>query len=172
MLSTGRLADAVGDPSSNASSALGQPGDDGLSLLSGRPTYDAATYAVRVIPQGSTLKVQYVFASEEYPEYVGSSFNDVMRVSVDGKDCSFVPGTSDPVAVNTVNQNANSEYYVDNSAGAAGYGTAMDGLTKPLTCVVPVTPGVVTTVKVAVADSSDEILDSAVALVGRGISSE
>ena len=48
----------------------------------------------------------------------------------------------------------------------------MDGPTKPLTCVVPVAPGVVTTVKVAVADSSDEILDSAVALVGRGISSE
>jgi hypothetical protein len=80
-----------------------------------------------------------------------------------------VPGTSTPVSVNTINAQTNSAYYVDNSTGAAGYHTTMDGLTVPLTCSVPVTPGQPVTVKVAVADTSDAIYDSAVALVDGGI---
>ena len=47
--------------------------------------------------------------------------------------------------------------------------TTMDGLTVPLTCSVPVTPGQPVTVQIAVADTSDHVLDSAVALVDGGI---
>ena len=83
-----------------------------------------------------------------------------------------VPGTGESVSINTVNVGKNSQYYVDNSAGAAGYNTSMDGLTVPLTCSVAVKPGVATTVKIAVADTSDHIYDSAVALVDKGIWSD
>lgn len=169
VLSTGNIGDAVGPPDSFASSDMGMPGDADLTALAGHETYDAAGYQVRLIPKASNLHVSYVFASEEYPEYVGSEFNDVMQVWVDGQPCAYVPGTSQPVSVNTINAETNSSYFVDNASGAEGYSTAMDGLTVPLTCNATVTPGQEVTVKIAVADTSDGILDSAVALVDKGI---
>lgn len=169
VLSTGLVSDAVGTPDQFASTDLGLPGDPDLTALAGYPTHDAASYQVTVIPSGSTLHVRYVFASEEYPEFVGSQFNDVMAVYVNGKNCAFVPGTTTPVSVNTINFKTNSAYYIDNSTGAAGYHTTMNGLTVPLTCSVPVTPGQSVVVRIAVADTSDSIYDSAVALVDGGI---
>jgi hypothetical protein len=173
VLSTGRMADAVGDPSKFASSNMNQPGSATLSgLIGGAPTYDAASYKVKLTPKGSTLHVKYVFASEEYPEYVGSAYNDVMAIFVNGVNCAKVPGSEDAVAVNSINAEKNAELYVDNSTGAGGYSTSMDGLTVPLTCSVPVVPGTPVTVEVAVADTSDAIYDSAVALLDQGIWSD
>ena len=169
VLSTGLISDAVGSPDQFASTELGLPGDSDLTALAGYPTNDATSYQVTVIPSASTLHVRYVFASEEYPEYVGSQYNDVMAVYVDGENCATVPGTNTPVSVNTVNAGSNAAFYVDNSAGAAGYATTMDGLTVPLTCSVPVTPGKPVVVRIAVADTSDAIYDSAVALLDGGI---
>ena len=169
VLSTGLIANAVGAPGQFASTDLGGAGDTDLTALAGHPTFDAASYQVTLIPTGSTLHVKYAFASEEYPEYVGTQFNDAMEVLVNGVNCATVPGTSSPVSVNNVNIKTNSQYFVDNSAGAAGYSTSMDGITVPLTCAVPVTPGKAVTVRIAVADSADHIYDSAVALVDKGI---
>ncbi|WP_456604933.1 choice-of-anchor L domain-containing protein [Blastococcus sp. SYSU DS0617] len=172
VLSTGLVDEATGEPVQEASTDLGAPGDPTLSALAGHLTYDSAAYEVTVVPSGSTLHVKYVFASEEYPEYVGSRFNDVMAVFVDGVNCGYVPGSSDPVAVNGVNAQTNSQYFVDNAAGVSGYSTSMDGLTVPLTCSRPVTPGVPVTVRIAVSDTSDGVIDSAVALVDKGIWSD
>lgn len=172
VLSTGRVSDATGQPSAFASSQLGLPGDSDLSALSGSPTYDAASYEVTVVPAGPRLHARYVFASEEYPEYVGSRYNDVMAVYVNGQNCALVPGTSSPVSINTINDHTNAAYYVDNALGAAGYSTSMDGLTVPLACTVPVTPGQPVTIKIAVADASDSAYDSAVALIDGGILSD
>lgn len=169
VLSTGLVADAVGTPDQFASTDLGLPGDPDLTALAGYPTHDAASYQVTLIPKNSTLHVRYVFASEEYPQFVGSQYNDVMAVYVNGKNCAFVPGTTEPVSVNTINYKTNSQYFVDNTTGANGYHTTMNGLTVPLTCSVPVTPGQQVTVRVAVADTSDGIYDSAIALVDGGI---
>ncbi len=172
VLSTGRVDDLVGVPSTFASTNLGGDGNAALSGLSGYPTYDASSYKVTLVPNGHTLVVRYAFGSEEYPEYVGSSYNDVMGVFVNGVNCALVPGTSTPVSINSINQYNNSQYYVDNSQGAAGYHTTLDGLTVPLECRVPVTPGKQVTVEIAVADASDHAYDSAVALLDGGIYSE
>ncbi len=172
VLSTGLIDSASGTPDQFASTSIGGPGDAALALLAGHPTYDAAAYEAVVKPTGDTLHVKYAFASEEYPEYVGSSFNDAMAVFVNGQNCATIPDTQTPVSINTVNAQVNSSYYVDNSKGAAGYSTSMDGLTVPLTCSVPVTPGEPVTVKIAVADSSDSVFDSAVALLDQGIWSD
>ena len=173
LLSTGRVADSAGTPDMFASTDLGQPGSTRLSgMIGGTETFDASSYTVTLSPAGSNLHVQYVFASEEYPEWVGSAFNDVMAVFVDGVNCAFVPGTTDAVAVNNVNAETNATYFIDNSVPAAGYATSMDGLTVPLTCTVPVTPGVPVTVEISVADTADAIYDSAVALTDKGIWSD
>ena len=169
VLSTGLISNAVGVPSDFASTDMGGAGDAGLTAAAGHPTYDAATYQTTIVPTGSTLHVKYVFASEEYPEYVGSTYNDVMAVRVNGTNCATVPGSTAAVSINTINDHTNSAYYVDNSTGAAGYHTSMDGLTVPLTCSVPVVPGQPVTVQIVVADTSDHVYDSAVALVDGGI---
>lgn len=172
VLSTGKIGDVVGPPDQFISTNLSGPGDSDLTALVGFETYDAASFTTTVIPDGTTLHIRYVFASEEYPEYVGSRFNDVMLVDVNGVNCATVPGTNEPVAVNSVNEGTNSGYYVDNSAGASGYGTSMDGLTVPLTCSIPVTPGQPVTIKMAVADTSDGEYDTAVAVLDGGIWSD
>lgn len=187
ILSTGRMADIHGAASDHASTDLGLAGNERLSALSGFETHDAATYRVSLVPKKPNLHIRYLFASEEYPEYVGSEFNDVMAVYVNGENCALVDGR--PVSVNTINQDTNADKYVPNpGAGddgggggplalgaqdvdepAESGGTAMDGWTVPLQCDVRVTPGVPVSVEVAVADSSDSIYDSAVALLDRGI---
>lgn len=173
VLDTGNLSDAtVDDPSFEASTDLGGPGDAGLSALVGTETHDAATYTVNVKPEGDTLHVDYIFASEEYPEYVGAGYDDVMAVYVNGTNCAFVPGTNERVSVDSINDHTNSQYYVDNQSGAAGYHTSMDGITKPLRCSRPVTPGQPVQVKIAIADTGDAVLDSVVGLLNGGISSD
>ena len=125
------------------------------------------------MPTGQTLVARYVFGSEEYPEYVGSQFNDVMAVfGGDGQNCAVVPNMTTLVSIDSINDQSNSQYYVDNSSGASGYNTTMDGLTVPLECRVAVTPGEQVTIRIAVADASDSIYDSAVALIDGGIYSE
>ena len=116
-----------------------------------------------MIPHADTLHIRYLFASEEYPEFVGSVFNDVMAVFVDGVNCAVAPGTTTPVSVNTINQTTNSSWYIDNASGAAGYATTFDGLTRPLTCDVPVTPWAAGEDRSGCPDEKDASWDSTVA---------
>lgn len=59
-------------------------------------------------PTGHTLHIRYLFASEEYPEYVGSDYDDVMGVFVNGNNCAHAPGTTDRISVNSINDDTNS----------------------------------------------------------------
>jgi Ca2+-binding RTX toxin-like protein len=83
-----------------------------------------------------------------------------------------VPGTSDPVSVNTIN-NGNPaeippvphhpELYRDNVRPTPGtIDSQMDGMTTVLTCHATVNAGVNNHIKLAIADTSDFVLDSAV----------
>lgn len=163
VLSTGLMSHIPGVAGDSASTNLGLAGNDRLSALSGFPTYDAVTYRTTIIPKKPNLHVRYLFASEEYLAYVNSDFNDVMGVFVDGQNCALVAGL--PVSVNAINPGLNADKYVDNTGGT----TSMNGWTVPLQCDVPVTVGKPVVVEIAVADSSDHILDSAVALLDQGI---
>ena len=95
-----------------------------------------------------------------------------MTVLVDGQNCALVPVTSTPVPISSINQTSHPHYHVDNAAGAAGYITTLDGLTKPLECPVAVQPGEPVTIRIATADASDSAYDSVVALLDGGIFSE
>jgi len=97
------------------------PGSDLLTLANGGlTTWDATTFEFNIVPQGDSLKFGFVFASEEYLEWVGSSFNDVFGFFISGPgigvdvNIALIPGTSDAVAINNVNHIDNSEYFVDN----------------------------------------------------------
>ena len=92
-----------------------------------------------------------------------------MGVFINGENCAVVPGTNSAVSVNTINDQTNAQYFVNNTDSHLA--TVMNGLTTPLTCTVPVTPGESYEVLIGVADSSDGVLDSAVALVDGGVTS-
>lgn len=153
----------------------GKPGDAQLTSLSRAPTYDAAVLAFDFVPNAAEVTFSYVFSSEEYNEFVFSGFNDVFAFFVNGENCALVPGTDDPVSVDNVNGgNAavphepprNPEYYRNNDMddGGGDIDTEMDGLTVVLTCRATVTPGTTNRMRLAIADASDRILDSAVFL--------
>src|SRR3954453_22322645 len=120
VLSSGHVSDVIGpNKSPNPGVDLRKPGDtqlDGL-LPSGQKTQDAASLTVDFTPTNPQLAINYVFASEEYEEYVGTKFNDVFAFFVNGVNCALTPGTSAPITVNTVDQNTNSLFYVPNEAG-------------------------------------------------------
>lgn len=171
VLSTGLMDSIENTPSTQASTHLGGPGNTELSALSGGPTYDAATYRFMVTPTGSKLHIEYAFATEEFPQYVGSGYNDVMAIYVNGENCAVVPETGEPITVNTVNTITNSHWFADNRTGQVSDNLAFNGTTKGLTCTADVTPGQQIEVLIAVADTGDHVLDSAVALVDGGIRS-
>ncbi len=148
-------------------------GDAQLTTLASNPTFDAAVLEFDFVPAGSVLQFDYVFASDEYNEFVNSSFNDVFAFYVNGTNCALVPGTSDPVSINTINNGnpfgsvgSNPAYYRNNDLddGGGGIDTEMDGLTTVLTCTAAVNSGVTNHMKLAIADAGDDVLDSNVFL--------
>lgn len=65
------------------------------------------------VPVGDTLSFRFIFGSEEYPQYVCSSFNDGFGFFISGPgingpysnngvNLAVLPGTNVPVAINTV----------------------------------------------------------------------
>jgi hypothetical protein len=96
-------------------------GDSDLSAIAGTTTTDAAILEFDFTSStGNLFLLDYVFASQEYPDFVGSQFNDAFAFFVDGVNIANIPNTSTPVAINNVNSTANSGYFRDNSTDAIG----------------------------------------------------
>lgn len=170
ILSSGDIANAAGPNNSDSTSTdFGLPGDAALdAILGGATTHDAAVLEFDFIPTQSSISFQYVFASEEYNEFVGTEFNDIFAFLLDGQNIALIPGTSTAVAINTVNLGLNSAYYKNNdpSLNPVPFGTQFDGFTTVLTAQANVTPNVSHHIKLVIADTSDGIYDSAVYLAG------
>lgn len=171
ILSSGDIKTAAGpNTSEGTSGSLGQPGDAGLdALVAPYKTHDAVILEFDAVTVSDTFSIRYIFASEAYKEYVGSQYNDVFAFFVDGQNIATVPGTTQPVAVNTINQKTNSALYNDNPAFSGNFGTSFDGFTTELTAVASVSSGTTHHIRIALADTSDSILDSAVFLAAGGI---
>ena len=177
-----------------ASSAYG---DDELEAIARGKTWDAAVLEFDFVTVSENLSFRYVFASEEYLEYVGSKFNDVFGFFISGPDIEKIniarlPDGITPITVNTVNNELNSQYYIDNTyynttdpfvwdvrnrkvitnenylkeEVPPKYNTQFDGFTHVLEAHCKVIPNQVYHIKMAIADVGDGILDSGVFLEG------
>lgn len=179
-----------GDFASNAAgSNVNDP--DVNALTSPNNANDVAIYTITFIPIADTLRFKYVWASEEYPEYACSSFNDVFGFFIsgpgingpyqnNGENIALIPGTTLPVTINNVNSGmvgsagtignctppngslAYSEFYNDNNN--TNNQPVYDGFTTVLTAEAVVIPCETYTIKLVIADASDTAFDSGVFL--------
>lgn len=184
IMSTGRIQDAVGpNNQAGAGENMNQAGYGPLENLlnNAKPTYDAAVLKFDFVCESDKVQFRYVFASEEYPEYVGSEFNDIFAFFIQGpgitgnQNIALVPGTSQPVAINNVNAGSFSSYFINNGNGNPGNNSGssvqFDGWTKPFTASANVVPCQTYTITIAITDVSDGIYDSAVFLESSSFSS-
>ena len=164
ILSTGNAADFTqsnGDPNRSAGTSTDTKGGTDnnplFNALAGTNTFDAVWLNVDFIPTSSVMTLRFVLASEEYPEYASSQFNDVVGVWVNG---TLVPigvgnGQAGVTNINAVNQpNLN----ISNTNDA--YNTEMDGFTVVLTLKMVVNAGVVNSIRIGIADTADSAFDS------------
>ena len=172
VLGSGSVLDTVGpNVLDDVTTEFLTNGDSDLNTLSGFTTHDAVVLEFDFVPDSDQLFFTYVFASDEYNEFVNTQFNDVFAFFVNGVNCAIVGG-SDPVSINTINNgnpygsppNSHPELYINNDLddGGGSIDTEMDGLTVPLNCASTVNPNVTNHIKLAIADASDFAYDSAV----------
>ena len=174
ILSTGGVTNVPGPNSSDSISRTnGTPGDPALAALAGGATSDAAILEFDFTTTASTVSLQYVFGSDEYNEFANRSFNDVFAFFLNGTNIAVVPGTGQPVAINTINGGnplgvnpQNPQFYRNNDPSDAppSINIEMDGLTVILVVQATVQPGVTNRIRLAISDVGDSRFDSNVFL--------
>ena len=129
---------------------------------------------------GDSIAFNYVFGSDEYLEWVNSSFNDIFAFFLSGPgitgpfaapagfpdgaiNIAEVPDSDPllPITISSVNDVTNPEYYIDNFNND---GICIDGYTQTFTASAQVQCGETYHIKLAIADGSDTALESFVIL--------
>lgn len=122
------------------------------------------------VPSGAEYwAVDWKFFSEEYPEWVGSVFNDAFLIETPSS--TFTISGSDIVAPNNVATDPSGELVTVNTVGAVGMstansvGTTYDGATEMFTTLAPIPPEADTvTIVFSVMDLGDSVYDTTVFL--------
>jgi hypothetical protein len=115
-----------------------------------------------------TLQFDYIFSSEEYPEYLAYLKNDAVAIFVNEQNIAWVPNTTDPVCVFTINAMRNTGFYRENPPTPDEvFDLQYDGFTSTathpwLTASVAVQASVTVRIKIVIADEDDGVYDSAV----------
>ncbi|MFN4121714.1 MAG: choice-of-anchor L domain-containing protein [Flavobacteriales bacterium] len=189
ILTSGSINVAPG-PNNNAGAGFSNNGPSipALNAIANSPTRDGAILEFDFIPQSDYISFRYVFASEEYNEYVCSEFNDAFAFFISGpgivgaENLAVVPSTNIPVTINTINNGTvgalgfptndpcilgNAAFYVNNTLNSVQY----DGFTTVLTAYRQVIPCQTYHIRLMIADGFDDIFDSAVFLEENSFSS-
>lgn len=173
ILTTGEAALALPPNEFDGATAInGLEGDEDLdALLDGFTTNDATVLEFQFRSRGGDLFFNFVFASEEYNEFTNDVYNDVFAFFLDGTNIALIPGTTLPVTINNVNGGnpfglnaTNPDLFKNNDLDDGGpfYNIEYDGFTQVFTAqALGLSPGT-HTIKLAIADASDESLDSAI----------
>ena len=93
--------------------------DKDLKSLVNGDLYDVSSIEFDFVSFQNSIKFNYQFGSDEYPEYVGSSFNDIFAFFVSDEksttNIAVVPGTTLPVSINTINNKDESALFINNN---------------------------------------------------------
>jgi gliding motility-associated-like protein len=171
ILTTGPIGVAVGPNNmTSAGSDIFVSGNSMLNGLAGAQTFDAIVLEFDFVPLSNTVVFNYVFGSEEYPEFVNSGYNDAFAFFISGPgiaatygtanyNMARVPGTAQPVTIDNVNAGSNNQYYFNNGGGAT---IQYDAFTRPLIATADVQACQTYHIEMTIADAGDGIYDSGV----------
>ncbi len=122
LISTGEAADAIGPNNDfNISKDFSYiiDHDKDLKSIEKGDLYDVSLIEFDFVSFHNNIKFNYQFASDEYPEYVGSSFNDIFAFFVTDekttKNIAVIPGKTLPVSVNTINNKYEAALFINNN---------------------------------------------------------
>lgn len=163
LLTTG-AADLADDPNNTGSSGrnLGGPSQRGNS------DFDVTILKIDLeVPSGANclLGIDFRFLSEEYPEWVGSSYNDAFIVELD--ESTWTTSGSNVIAPRNFAYDPAGKPITINSTGVTSMtkehatGTTYDGATPLLRAATPITPGK-HSLFLSIFDQGDHAFDSAV----------
>jgi len=189
LFTTGDAIVAVGpNDSDGASGGYGNLTPDSmLESISGGVLFDRSMLHLSIVPHTDSIGFQYVFASEEYCEYVNTQFNDAFGFWIKGpgasnpdgspRNIALVPGTLTPVAINNVNFLSNSGFYINNTPASGNLcgqsptppapsmdAVQYDGFLSVLTASAIVVPDETYEVWIGITDVGDGIWDSGIFL--------
>lgn len=180
LLSTGQGNVAVGPNNSGSASAAGPllVNDPDMAMIATGGMNGGVVLEFDFLATGNQLEFNYIFGSEEYPEFVNGGVNDCFGFflsgpglngpySNNGVNIALIPGTNTPITIDDVNAGSNAQYYVNNTGGL-GYGTAIqyDGTTTELTAFSELICGETYHIKIGITNISDNVWDSGVFLEG------
>jgi hypothetical protein len=138
----------------------GTGSDADLDALSGSGTEDANTIEFSFTlddPASTSLEAQFVFGTDEFPT---QTVTDIFGFFVDGVNFAFFPN-GDLIANNSATN------FIDNPVGGGVYAIEYNGLSPVLSVIGLLDPALTThTVKIAIADTEDDIFDSGVFIGG------
>lgn len=155
-------------------------GNTQLGSIATAAIYDVSLLQFDFIAASDSVHFNYIFASEEYNDFVNTAFNDVFGFFISGpgingfQNIALIPGTSLPVSINNVNNGGpvahlvppsgpcmNCQYFINNAPGNTT--TAYDALTTVLKAAVGgLTPGMTYNLIIGICDVNDGIYDSGV----------
>lgn len=172
-------SEATGSAFANNNVGGFAPGfDPDLSPLASGLLFDITSYTITFVPTSDTLRFRYCFASEEYPEFACSQYNDIFGFFIQGPNfptptnIARIPGTTLPVSINNIHPDnttpgnpcppVNAQYYINNNN--SNNQPTYDGLTRVFTAEAIVVPCQTYTIRLVIADTGDPVYDSGVFL--------
>jgi gliding motility-associated-like protein len=197
LLTTGNGVGAIG-PNGSGSFTNNIPAtpnvstDQALNYIANGTVTNGVVLEFDFVPAGDTISFNYLFGSDEYPEFSPSSFNDAFGFVLwgpgisgpytlagypaGGQNLAVIPGTGTPVTINNVGPGAtqNPAYYVSNLGNVAYPPNALqyDGTTTLLSANASVQCGETYHIKLCISNVGDQSYDSGVFLQANSFSSE
>ncbi|MFW5760320.1 MAG: choice-of-anchor L domain-containing protein [Cyclobacteriaceae bacterium] len=175
ILSTGDVHDAIG-PNNKSNSGVNRyfKGDAELELLANGETFDATILEFDFEANTDSISFEFVFASEEYPEYVNKGVNDVFAFFITDLETRAKSNIAEcrglPITVDNINSGKNADYFISNrkfnlrEKDNLTYSLQYDGLTTKLSTGLKITPYKLYHFKICIADVGDGFYDSSVML--------
>ncbi len=167
LLASGEAENALPpDESTGMTTMMGLAGDSALvSQIVGESVsaYDTVVLEIHFDagPSVNSFSFDFIFGSEEYPEYVNEEFNDCFGVFLNGSQIVY-DNTGAPITIN-------GPYFTDADKVRVppGNGMEYDGSTAVLNTKAPLTSGSTGNIlKIVISDVADQKLDSGVLMAG------
>lgn len=186
--SSGIVEEGLIEASANNNSTATDPDID--FLAEGEPVFNLAKYTITFVPSSDRMSFRYVFASEEYPEFACTDYNDFFGFFISGpgingtfannaENIALIPGTNLPVRINNIHpQNPTNpsctpefENLFNDNNGSTDF-PVYDGYLDIFIAEAEVVPCETYTIKLVIADIGDAQRDSGVFFEAKSFNSQ